>query len=282
MLSTNYLSAHSAVSKLARGARDALAVAAVGSTLVVSAAFAGPPPNLVTNGTFAITNPDPAAPSSGTSFSFGGAAPYGGPGSPAESLAGWTFIGANSANTIGAGFDVVSGQTTAYWQGQTTTLFASGINAPNNANFVAIDANFGGAAQSSGISQSISTGLVIGQSYTLSFSYALAQWYAQGSGPDTAAWTATLFGTSQTTPTLTVQTNGITSWATATFTFVANATSTTLQLLATPATGVPPLALVANVSLTKAPEPTGLALFGTGIAALMLVARKRRMTARTV
>jgi hypothetical protein len=275
MTPTDFFPASRAVSKFVRGACGALAIAAVASVVVPGAASAQ---NLVTNGQFAITNPTtPTA----TSFSFNGAGAYGGPNATPESLAGWNFVWADAGNTRGVGFDVVNGQINAYWQGSTTQLFASAISAPVGGNFLAIDANFGGASQPSGVTQAIS-GLTVGASYTLSFSYSLAQWYAQGAGPDTAAWTATLFGASRVTPTLSVGTNGITGWATATFTYVANATSTTLSLLSSPSSGVPPLALLANVQLTKAPEPAGMALFGTGIAALMVVARKRRMAARRV
>ncbi len=273
MTSTEYFTAFRAATRFVRLACGVLAVAAVGSAVIPDVAVAQ---NLVTNGQFAITNPTtPTA----TSFSFNGAGAYGGPNATPESLAGWNFVWADAGNTRGVGFDVVNGQINAYWQGSTTQLFASAISAPVGGNFLAIDANFGGASQPSGVTQAIS-GLTVGASYTLSFSYALAQWYAQGPSTDTAAWTATLFGASQVTPTLTVGTNGIAGWATSTFTYVANATSTTLSLLAAPSTGVPPLALLANVQLTKAPEPTGLALFGTGMAALMVVARKRRMAAR--
>ena len=117
----------------------------------------------------------------------------------------------------------------------------------------------------------------------LSFAYALTQWSGYGPAPDSVNFTAILGAASQSTPTVSIATTGgFSGWATATFSYVATSASETLQLLAAGGSGQPPLALIANVSLTKAPEPMSIALFGTGIAALAGVARKRRFSALSV
>ena len=62
-------------------------------------------------------------------------------------------------------------------------------------------------------------------------------------------------------------------------TFVATTTgSETLSFLAvgTPPNNVPAFALLANVSLVAAPEPTGLAVLGVGILGMVGLARRRR------
>jgi hypothetical protein len=252
---------------LLRRAYTAMAVAVIGLGLALPSPASAQ--NLVQNGQFAITG--------GTaSFSFGGYFDYG----PGESLADWTYVPAGTGQNQGAAFDFANGSTSAYYNAGTSTILPSAITAPSGGNFIAMDANWGGATTSAGISQTIS-GLTSGASYTLSFAYALTQWQGY-TGPNSLYWTAELGSSAKNTGTQTISTQGFSGWATATFTFIADNATETLTFLANGGTGQPPIALLANVSLTKAPEPMSLALFGTGIVALMGVARKRPAAARAV
>jgi hypothetical protein len=258
---------HASVARFSLRAGLAVAVATFGLSLTIASPASAQ--NLVANPTFAISGGT-------TSFAFGGYAPYGGPSN--ESLAGWTYVpsGTGSSNT-GAGFDFANGTTTAYYAGSTAQILPIAITAPAGGNFVGFDANWGGATQPTGISQTI-YGLTPGVTYTLSFAWAESQWYNY-TGSDTVAWTASLGGTSQSTSPVTIPSQGFSGWMTQTFNFVANSSSEPLSFLATSASGQPPLALLANVSLAKAPEPMSVVLFGTGVIGLMAATRKRRLTA---
>ena len=256
------------VPRASRTVGAALAAALFGAVLTVGAPASAQ--NLVANPTFSITG--------GTSsFWFGGYSQWGG----SESLGSWAFIPAGSGN-IGAGFDFANGTTAACYGGSSgcsggsiETVLPVAITAPVGSNFIAIDSSWGGATQNSGVSQSIS-GLTSGATYKLTFSYALTQW-SGFTGSDSAAVTAILGSASQTTsPIGPIATQTFSGWATSTFTYVANATTETLQLLASSGSGQPPLVLLANVSLTKAPEPMSIAILGTGILGLVTAARKRR------
>lgn len=76
---------------------------------------------------------------------------------------------------------------------------------------------------------------------------------------------------------------GFSGWLNQTFDFVATGSSEVLSFLAagTPA-GVPPFALLANVSVTVAPEPAGITVMLSGIAGLMGFAWVRRWRIRGI
>lgn len=61
-----------------------------------------------------------------------------------------------------------------------------------------------------------------------------------------------------------------------TFSFVATSSSEVLSFLAGGSPAIPPFVLVANVSMTQAPEPTSAAVLITGFAALAGLGRRRR------
>lgn len=136
------------------------------------------------------------------------------------------------------------------------------------------------------LTQTIS-GLIIGQSYTLTFDYAGAQ--VRGyNAVTTHAWDFGLTneGLSSVTQTLTNGSGGFTGWYTASFDFVASQASDTLYFMAagTPA-GLPPMSLLDNVSLTgsavsAAPDPatwmTMVIGFGN-IGFIMRVRGRRRL-----
>ncbi|WP_340318319.1 PEPxxWA-CTERM sorting domain-containing protein [Rhizorhabdus argentea] len=132
------------------------------------------------------------------------------------------------------------------------------------------------------LTQTIS-GLIIGQSYTLTFDYAGAQ--VRGyNAVTTHAWDFGLAneGLNSVTQTLTNGSGGFTGWYTATFDFVASQASDTLYFMAagTPA-GQPPMSLLDNVSLigpvvSAAPEPATwmTMLIGFGIIGFIMRARR--------
>lgn len=236
--------------RLAFGA--ALSVAAIGADSVPAIAQ-----NLVSNGTFQVTNGT-------TSFQFGTFGPY----SSSESLNGWASTGYN--------FVYIAGQTTAagYYGNvslaqQSTFKTASGYP---GGNYIALDSDYGAQA----VTQSIN-GLVSGVKYVVSFAWAGAQQLG-ASGSTTDYLTVNLGTNSQTaqsTQTLNVPSQGFSGWMTQTFSFVATTSTEVLSFLAT-GTNNPPFILVANVSLTRAPEPASIVVLLTGLAGLVGVSFARR------
>lgn len=272
---TDPLTPRSGLARFFRIVSPLVAVILAGAALTVASSASAQ--NLVTNGTFAITG---TYNGTATSFWFGGYSYWGG----SESLSSWTFVPAGSGN-IGAGFDFVNGATAACYGGSSTctsgnnsieTILPQAVTAPVGGNFIAVDANWSGNTQSSGVTQSVS-GLTTGASYTLAFSFALTKWNGDSSASDSAAITAQLGSASQTTNALTITSpTSFSGWVTETFTFVATSATETLALLASGGSGQPPLALIANVSLTKSPEPMSIAILATGILGLAIASRKRR------
>ncbi len=226
--------------------------------------------NLITNGSFAITG-------GSQSFQFGTYNNYTPTGNSAgESVAGWATT---SYGFIFTPTDTVAdstyGQNNVQLYSATTTPSNSFNNAsPTGGNFLAEDSDYGTSA----ITQTVN-GLTLGKSYTLTFSWAGAQQTGY-SGTSTDLWQVTLGGSPmQSTSVISVPSQGFTGWQTATMTFVATATgSATLSFLAvgTPPNNVPAFALLANVSLVAAPEPTGLAVLAVGMLGMVGLARRRR------
>ena len=155
----------------------------------------------------------------------------------------------------------------------------NGLSAsPTGGNFIAADGDY----HKGKITQDI-TGLIIGESYALTFSFAGAQEF-QFDGPTTEAFQFGLEGMNldQQTATLNNVNHGFTGWQTQTFNFVATQASDTLYFLAqgTPV-GQPPFALLDSVSLVgafgtpvTAPEPATWAMMMIGFGIIGLLMRR--------
>lgn len=237
------------------GAADLLPLALL---LITLGGTANAQTNLVQNGSFAFTGGT-------TSFQFGTFDGY----TPAETLAGWSSTGYNfvfSPTSTSANSAYGAGNLALY--SSTTTPSNSFNNAsPTGGNFIAADADYG----TEPITQTIN-GLTPGATYAVSFAWAGAQQTGY-TGATTEQWQVNLgnnAATAQSTKIVTNASQGFTGWMDQTFDFVATSSSEVLSFLAngTPA-GVPPFALLANVSMTQVPEPGSLMVLLSGITGLI-------------
>ncbi len=225
--------------------------------------------NLITNGNFAITG-------GSQSFQFGTYGPYSPSGSAAgESLAGW------ASTSYGFVFTPTSTVATGYYgnlslYSQTTTPSTSFNNAsPTGGNFIGEDSAYNTTA----ITQTVN-GLVVGRNYSLSFYWAGAQ-QTGFSGATTEQWQVTLGASTQSTSVVNIASQGFSGWMYKSMNFVATSASEQLSFLAigTPS-GVPPFALLSNVSLVQAPEPAGIATLLIGVVGLVTLSWRQRAAAR--
>jgi hypothetical protein len=151
--------------------------------------------------------------------------------------------------------------------------------APGGVNFVALD---GDKATSSPLTQEV-IGLVAGQTYDLTFTYAFAQ-QAGFDGSTDQTLTATMMDGTKTdlsfsTPTELVHSHGFDGWYQANVQFTATSATDLLSFLASSNSGNPPYALLTNISLTAAPEPAVWALMVMGLGGVGLAMRRRRRIA---
>lgn len=142
---------------------------------------------------------------------------------------------------------------------------------PTGGNFVALD---GDTNVNGPLIQQIN-GLTIGRAYTLAFFYAASQIQSR-TGATTEKLQVTLGTETHTTPTLSIPTQGFSSWVAQALTFTATGTSELLSFLSigTP-NGLPPIALLDGVSLTEVPEPASFALLGAGLLGAGMVRRRK-------
>jgi hypothetical protein len=260
------------------------AIAPVATMSLVALALAGfaaaasAATNLVQNGSFALLTTQASAEFGTVNNGY----------TPAQQISGWTTSGynfvflPNTADTSGAIGQYNTTATVAspglrLWgpndggASTGTTLAAS----PTGGNYIAADGGF----EVSAITQTV-TGLEVGQKYNLSFAWAGAQQYSF-TGDTTDFWTVSLGTTSvsnpaQTTPTVSLPSHGFTAWMDQSMTFVATSSSELLSFLATGTpSGQPPFALLANVSLTKVPEPASVIMLLSGLVGLCALARRR-------
>jgi hypothetical protein len=170
---------------------------------------------------------------------------------------------------------------------------------PNSTTFIGMQSNL----KDSGVQQTID-GLTSGQTYTVSFDWAATQDRID-TGTLTSSFNVLLDNNlSYTTGAQTVRSDegspicilGVCSsthspatfngWLSESFDFMADSASETLKFLSngTP-NGLPPFALLTNVSVTESvhavPEPSALALFGGGLIGLSLLSRRRARRRRS-
>ena len=205
-----------------------------------------------------------------------------------NTVIGWTSNN-NSTNVQGYNF-VYTGTSTTNQNGQygnasgislwgTANGVANGIGtSPDGGNFIAMD----GAYEQGTLSQ-VLTGLTIGMDTKVYFYYAGAQ-QSGFTGATTEAFTVGLTNTttgveeSHSTGILNNVDHGFTGWHYTYVDFVPTATTETLSFLAagTPG-GVPPFSLLDGISVVQVtPEPSTLALLGTGVLAVGGMLRRRR------
>ncbi len=206
--------------------------------------------------------------------------------STAQHVTGWTN-GSYDSNTLGYNF-VFTGSTasgssygSAYGNAGYVSLWGNnGISSsPDGGNFLGMD----GAYQSAAVSQ-VLTGLTVGMNTRVGFYYAGAQQYGFN-GATTEGFQVSLSdGTttqSQTTAILQDDNHGFTGWKYTYLDFTATSTTETLSFLAkgTPG-GEPPFSLLDGVSVVQVtPEPSSLALLGTGVLSVGGLIRRRLVRA---
>lgn len=154
--------------------------------------------------------------------------------------------------------------------GNTTALHGS-INGASGY-FIAAD---GDPTYSRSIQQEI-TGLTVGQNYILSFDWAAGQQLGYG-GDSTSQWNVSLGNSAFTTPTVTNPSESFTGWFNQSFEYTATSSTATLSFLAAGApSGVPPFALLDNVSVSAVPVPMAFPLLLSGLVGLGFMRKKNK------
>jgi hypothetical protein len=213
------------------------------------------------------------APASG-SFEFGASYKY------ANGVANWTSASSNAFNVyfVNNGTATTTDADTRFSpanggeHGQFLYSIPGGAS-PQGGNFVALD---GDGGYNGAITQTV-TGLTVGQTYTLTFDWAAAQ-YADRTGATTEQIQYSLGGQTFSTAIVDNASAGSNGWFTESHTFTANNTSEVLSFLSvgTPS-GLPPVALLDGVSLTGGvPEPATWAMMLVGFGGLGALLRQRR------
>jgi len=146
------------------------------------------------------------------------------------------------------------------------------------ANFLASDSD---PSFSGTLSQTITTGLVTGQQYLLSYYWAAAQ-FTDETGATKSGWTVTLGSQTLVDGTIgsglfaSIPSKGFSGWNLESVPFTYNGSGNILSFLAVGSpTGLPPVALLDSVSLVASPEPTPLSLVGVALLGLVLVGLRR-------
>ena len=234
--------------------------------LIATAATAGP--NLVTNGGFEQST---YTQSQEFGVDFGG-----------QGVTGW-------AASLPGGFSVywvaANDPTTQYAlnrfndQGNKLAFSYPGVS-PDGGNFLGLDGDFVGDAPpvygpyNSPIVQTLDN-LTVGGRYKINFYWAATQ-LQNRQGPTTNRLDVSFGGSSFSTDTVAVPSQGFVGWMTGSHVFTADAASQVLSFVAhgTPA-GLPPFLLLDGVSVSAVPEPATWGLLLAGFGAIGVAARRR-------
>ena len=215
------------------------------------------------------------------------------PTAPDAMLTDWTnnrpFVavyGPNASELIGATGPSYGGGPIMLWgplNGSNNGFTDTSPNQATNpsANFLSADGDptFPGT----GISQIISTPLVTGQQYNLSYYWGAEQDYGDY-GASHNGWTVML-GSQQivdgNTVFASIPSEGFSGWnyESVTFTYSGGPSDLLSFLVDGGPTGVPPIALLDSVTLEKVPEPLSLVLMGLGLLAIIAIKLRRRARA---
>jgi hypothetical protein len=249
-------------------------ISIVAAALVLAAGSAGAA-NLVQNGGF-----DSASYASNSQFGAG----FGG-----EGVTSWMGGGGNHLQFFYIGgtqstTNAVNqfGDPKGYFYDSFSTLSPT-----TGGNFVALD----GDSDFTGFIQQDISGLVVGQTYSLSFDWAAAQ-LKNRIGPITEQLQVSLGSDTFLTSIAAISGNvsadidptggpgGFGGWMTTTHSFTATATTETLKFLSvgTP-NGLPPIAALDSIALTSVPEPAAWMMMLLGFGGLGAVLRRRRAVA---
>ena len=255
------------------------------SGLVMAVAFGASAhaANLVQNGDFSSVTTSSAS----GSFEYDPAAP-----NNAGTVANWSVVNPGGQTSYNILFKTSTATTgapvTRFGTNTDQGLWALPSNTASmniGTNFIALDGDTGagGSNNVQGELQQQITGLVAGQSYTLTFDFAAGQLQSR-TGDTTEKLSVSMIGASGTqsftTDTLSDASKHATDWKVETFTFTASDSTELLKFLSigTP-DGDPPMALLDNVSLTGVPEPASWGLMLVGVGAIGATLRRRRALA---